>query len=77
MADTNVSAERQRAVRGGHSRAIQALTIGSAMTTKPVPPAVNARHFGVRETTNNKQDCRRNKRNYLFHLSPQFPIREL
>jgi hypothetical protein len=46
MTDHNMRAERQGTMRGGKSRAIQALTVCSSVTTETIAPAVDTRDFG-------------------------------
>jgi hypothetical protein len=46
MTDHNKRAERQGTMRGGKSRAIQALTVCGSVTTETITPAVDTRDFG-------------------------------
>jgi hypothetical protein len=52
VTDLNKSAERQRAMRRRHSRAIQTPAVRRAMTAKTVRSAIDARHFGTRGAVN-------------------------
>ena len=55
VADANARAERQRAMRRRHRGAIQTFAIRGAMTAKTITSAIDARHFGMRNATNWKQ----------------------
>ena len=57
VTDLNQSAERQRAMRRRHSRAIQTLAVRRAMTAKAVRSAIDARHFGIRDAANCERQC--------------------